>query len=211
MEDFDAKSEDLLLKFRYPLLILFLGLILVGLGLLFYKSGYNLSGTKVEVLNATTEGQTKSLITVEVSGEVEKPGVYTLEPESRIEDALILAGGISANADRLWVEKYLNRAAKLSDGQKVYIPKVNKQSESRSANVSGGDQTVSTAPEGNFSGLVNINAASPKELDRLPGIGPVYAQNIIDHRPYSDTSELLSKAILRKSVYENIKSLITVY
>ena len=52
----------------------------------------------------------------------EKPGVYRLSQDDRIDDALIVAGGVSASADREWMEKFLNRAAKLSDGQKIYIP-----------------------------------------------------------------------------------------
>ena len=59
--------------------------------------------------------------------------------------------------------------------------------------------------------MVNINTATLKELDTLPGIGPVYGQNIIEHRPYSTVEELLSKAVLKKNVYEKIKDKVSVY
>ena len=58
---------------------------------------------------------------------------------------------------------------------------------------------------------ININAASEQELDSLPGIGPIYAQKIINGRPYSSIDELLSKKIVGSKVFEEIKEKITVY
>lgn len=185
-------------KNRYLLLVLLAGLILAGLGVFYFKNeGLGVSD-KVEVLNATTEGQgATSEMVVEISGEVEKPGVYKLPFDSRVEDLLIMAGGLSSGADRNWVEKNINRAAKLSDGQKVYIP-------NKTNNFSGGGGQVNN-------GLINVNTADAKTLDSLPGIGPVYAQNIIEHRPYSNTQELVSKGAITASVYEKIKDKITLY
>ena len=208
MHGFDF--DELLFKFRYPLLFLFAGLMLVGSGVFFVKRGLDRPATKVEVLNGSEDSDTKK-ITAEIAGFVEKPGVYKLSGDSRVEDLLILAGGFSVGADRIWTEKYLNRAAKLTDGQKVYIPSVDKQSDSASAKSGGGDQSGSSPILGQNVDLVNINTAGLKELDSLPGIGPAYGQSIIDHRPYSNIEELLSKGSLRKSDYEKIKNLVTVY
>jgi competence protein ComEA len=197
---------DFFEKHRKPLLIVLLGLILIGLGAFFFRTRGNLSGAKVEVLNSTTEAQeTNAEIIVEAAGEVENPGVYKLAFGSRVEDLLIVAGGLSAIADRNWVERNLNRAAKLFDGQKVYIPKVNESD--------GAPLRQGFAGQGGVvaSGQININTADLKTLDTLPGIGPVYGQNIIEHRPYSTVEELLSKGVLKKSVYEKIKDKITVY
>jgi competence protein ComEA len=209
MNSFDVR--ELLIKFRYPLLILLVGLTITACGIFFIKSGLLSSSTKVEVLEATTSSQLSGEITAEVAGEVLKPGVYKLPGGSRVDDLLVAAGGFSAGADRSWTDKYLNRAAKLTDGQKVYIPSVNQQSDESSAKSSGGDQTVSSTFSSDSNNLVNINNASSAELDSLPGIGPVYAQNIIEHRPYSNVDELLSKGALKSSVYQKIKDLVTVY
>lgn len=162
-------------------------------------------------MNATASGQISGEITVEIAGEILKPGVYKLPAGSRIDDLLVTAGSFSVGADGVWTDKYLNRAAKLTDRQKVYIPSSNQQSSAPGAKNSRGDQTVS----GNFTSdsnvLININTASAAELDSLPGIGPVYGQSIIEHRPYSNVDELLSKGALKPSVYQKVKDLVTVY
>lgn len=186
------KLEELFLKNKYLVLVVFLGLILVGLGILSVRNGHGLNSDRIEVLTASTEAQDASgEVVAEISGAVEKSGVYRLAKDSRVEDGLIAAGGLSENADRDWVDKNLNRAAKLSDGQKIFIPE------------KGGGVVQS--------GLININTADLKTLDTLPGIGPVYAQNITEHRPYSSVEELVSKGAITSSVFGKIKNLVTVY
>ena len=204
--------DDLFFRFRYVILIFLLGAILTGVGLFISQNERNGDGDRVEVLTGATEGQNEgSEIVVEIAGEVERPGVYKLPKNSRIGDLLVAAGGVSPNADRDWMEKSLNRAARLADGTKIYIPAVNERSGVLSANnlgVAGGSDAVRGSGGSN---LININLASQKELETLPGIGPVYAQNIIEHRPYSNVEELSTKGALKKSTYEKIKNLVTAY
>ncbi len=191
-----------------------LGLILIGFGVLAYKTDIFLSGDTVEVLNNTTVGQdtgpdSSSEIVVEISGSVENPGVYKMKVGDRVDDILIASGGLSATADRDWVEKNINRASKLIDGQKIYIYS---QSEVTSAKTNGGiklDQGVLGESSSNFSGLININTASQSELEKLTGIGPVYAQKMIEHRPYSTKEELVSKGVISQKVLEKIKESIS--
>jgi competence protein ComEA len=209
MYSFDI--DKLFFRFRYPLLIFFVGLILVGFGVFITKSGALLPETKIEVLDGATEGQETGEITAEISGAVMIPGVYKLSNGARIEDLLIKAGGFSGEADRVWTDKYLNRAAKITDGQKVYIPKKDQQSNALGAKTGGGDQTISSDFSSDSKAMININTASLSQLDSLPGIGQVYGQNIIEHRPYSNVEELLSKGVLKESVYNKIKNLITIY
>ena len=193
-----------------------LGLALVGFGIFLFKNGNIGKNDRVEVLESTTEAQMKDFeVVAEVAGAVQKPGVYKLPASSRIDDLLIAAGGLSSDADRTWFEKYINRAAKVADGQKLYILNVdesaNQQSTVLSANDNSGYQSVSGGQGSGAGKLININTASLKELDVLPGIGPVYGQSIIEHRPYSNIDELVSKNALKKSVYEKIKDLVTIY
>lgn len=209
MQSFDF--EELFLKFRYPLLVLLLGLILTGFGVFMFKSSALSPQTKVEVLRDTTLGQGNGEITAEVTGAVISPGVYQLSGGARIGDLLVVAGGFSKDADRVWTDKYLNRAAKLTDGQKVYVPIINQQSVAVSAKTPMGDQTVSSTFSSDSNRLININIAGLNELDSLPGIGQIYGQSIIEHRPYSNTSELVSKGAIKQSLYEKIKDKISVY
>jgi competence protein ComEA len=99
MNSFDFSK--LLFRFRYQLLILLVGLILIGFGALFIKNGLNTASTKVEVLQAATEGQAGSEVTAEIAGEVVNPGVYKLPAGSRVEDLLVASGGFSTGADRV--------------------------------------------------------------------------------------------------------------
>jgi len=64
-----------------------------------------------------------------------------------------------------------------------------------------------TAPAGSQerAGLVDINAASAEELDRLPGVGPVRAKAIISHRPYNGKDDLVQRKIIPQNVYDQIK------
>lgn len=203
----ETGSEAFFSTYRYPLIAAALGVILIGLGAFYVKSGGNMGQAKVEVLSGSTESQEKREFVVEVVGAVLKPGVYKLSSESRVDDALVLGGGLSADADRIWVEKNLNRAAKINDGQKIYIPKVGEIGTSSIGNKS----STSSTGGGAVNSLTNINTASLSELDKLPGIGPVYGQSIIDHRPYSTSEELVSKGAIKQNVYEKIKDKISVY
>jgi len=206
--NFDAFLE----KNKIVIVLLLLGLILLGLGIFYFRNNNFIDSGKIEVLETPTGSQKKEGdILVEISGGVEKPGVYKLSSDSRIEDLLVQSGGLTADADRSWMEKYINRAAKLADGQKIYIPRVDEQSDILSAKNYEGYQTASSVQGSASENLININTANLKELDTLPGIGPVYGQSIIDHRPYSSVEELMSKGALKKSVYEKIKDKVTLY
>lgn len=207
------ESSELLFKFRYPILVLLIGLIFIGTGYFVFNSGITSSGTKVEVLSAETEAgpDIHQDITTEIAGEVITPGVYKLPSGSRINDLLVVSGGFSSKADRVWTDKYLNRASKLTDGQKVYIPNTNSQSNTSTANKMVVDQNISPPIVTMKVGLVNINTATLNELDTLPGIGPVFGQKIIEQRPYSTAQELVSKGVLKQSLYNKVKDLVTIY
>lgn len=194
--------------------LLLIGLIIIGFGVFLYKAGYIGSSDKVEIIDpkVTVASDTSEReVVVEISGEVQKPGVYKLSEGDRIEDLLIVSGGFSANADRPWAEKFINRAAKLTDGQKIYIPEIGEQSGVGSANNGSGIKLDQGVFGVNTSGVININTATLSELDTLPGIGQVFGQSIIDHRPYSSIEELVSKEAIKQSVYEKIKDKVSVY
>lgn len=202
--------------FRERLLILWLLVkqnwlvaILGGVGLALILTGLvstlvSSSQPKDIIFDKITDATASARIFIDVQGAVVSPGVYELKQDSRVQDVLILAGGLSSLADRDWVSKNLNLARKVADGTKIYVPRAG---ESVSQNISGSENQIIGVSEG----LVNINTASLGELDKLPGIGPVTGQKIIDNRPYSETGELLTKKAVGKKVFEQIKEKITVY
>ena len=57
--------------------------------------------------------------------------------------------------------------------------------------------------------VLDLNTASKEELAALPGVGPDYAQKIVDGRPYSNKRELLKKKILPEDTYNKIKDQVT--
>jgi competence protein ComEA len=139
---------------------------------------------------------------VDIEGAVISPGVYRLPADSIIKDALVSAGGLSSQADRDFVAKNINLAAKLSDGAKIYIPKIGEATSSDSQIPGVDTQALAT---------ININTASSDDLDSLPGVGPATVTKIVNGRPYSNINELLDKKIVSSKVFGEIKDKISVY
>lgn len=149
-------------------------------------------------------------LVVHVSGAVTLPGVYTLPIGSRVKDAIEAAGGLLPEAD----SRNLNLAALLQDGELIWIPATPQANPTAVAPNKtpndNNDQTSIPAP----TGLININTATQEELDTLPGIGPVKAQNIIDYRnsngPFYTIEAIQDVNGIGPVTYENLKELITV-
>lgn len=180
---------------RVPVILGLIGVLLVSVGILTTLFFYQQKEPEIEIISGEEEGT----IWVDLAGAVMQPGVYELPSGSRYKDLLARAGGLSAGADREWVEKNLNLAEKLEDSAKVYIPSQNETT----SNVAGESTVVS--------GKININTASLSELDTLWGIGEVRAKDMVDNRPYSSIDELLSKKVIPSNVFEKIEDEITVF
>lgn len=180
------------------------GVLLISLGFLgLFALG--LREPAIEILPAEEVAEEATLF-VHLEGAVEKPGVYELPVNARVNDLLIRAGGLSAEADREWVAKNLNLAQKLSDGIKLYILSVRQTTgdKEESSGMIAGESTV-------VGSKININIVSASELDSLWGIGEKRAVEIIANRPYSSIEELLTKKIIPGNVYERIKEEISVF
>jgi competence protein ComEA len=108
-------------------------------------------------------------LVVHVAGAVNRPGLYELDEGSRIDDAIAEAGGAKPKA----ALELVNLAAPVADGQQVLVPL-----RGAAATAGSGEGGGLAAP----GGKVSINSATVEQLDALPGIGPVTAQQIIDFR-----------------------------
>lgn len=160
---------------------------------------------KVEGATAKT-GERSMELTVHVAGAVSQPGLYRLPEGSRVADALDKAGGASPDA----VLDNINLAAKLTDGQKVMLARVQSQQQQPLA---GAAPLAGKAPA-QAGTLININTASAAELETLPGIGPSMSRRIIDHREkngsFNSVEDLDDVEGIGPRKLESLKDLVTI-
>ena len=183
------------------LLVLGIILLVIGIGMNFKSNFLEKADVRVVSKNIsptpTIDIQVNIKVTIDMAGEVINPGVYKLNNGDRIIDALVMAGGLEANADRNWVEKNLNQAEKLVDGQKIYIPKI------------GEEVKVDSKVLGKTDSVIRLNTATVEDLNRLTGIGPAIANRIIDYRTknggFKDINELKLVSGIGDKLFEKIK------
>lgn len=147
-----------------------------------------------------TRSPHEATIFIDIEGAVEKPGIYEVSTHTRFVEAIVKANGLSERADRYFVARTFNLAKKLLDEDKIYIPFLEEA------------QETPLRPPGSegFAGqVVNINTGSQTELELLPKVGPVIAQKIIQHRPYSDVNELVTKKAVSQTTLESIQEIIS--
>ena len=133
---------------------------------------------------------------VDIGGAVKRPGVYPLTAGQRVYELVDKAGGLTEEADLTFFDKNINRAQKLNDQVKIYIP------------FKKAEQLLIPV-EPYTSSLISINSSEISDLESLPGVGEVTAKKIIDNRPYGTIEDLLNKKIVKTNVYEEVELLIT--
>ena len=116
------------LKIVDGLLVLGFLLVILGIGINFRDQFVEKGKTEIVANNVGSteknDTQVNSEVTIDISGEVTNPGVYKLENGAILDDVLVMAGGLGAKANLKWIDRNLNKAEKLYDGQKIYIPNV---------------------------------------------------------------------------------------
>jgi competence protein ComEA len=143
---------------------------------------------------------TSSTVVVSVVGQVAEPGLVTLAAGSRVADAVEAAGGLLPEADAASV----NLAAVVADGQQVAVGVPGAAAAPAPGASAGADG----------SGVVDLNSADTTALDALPGIGPVLAQRIVDHRaqhgPFRTVDDLLDVPGIGPAVLADLADAVTV-
>lgn len=142
---------------------------------------------------------------VYVCGAVNAPGVYPIEENMRVFEAVALAGGFNEQADTQWV----NQAEAVEDGQKLYIYTKEETCQMES------EAAVQSRSSGESSdGRININEASKDLLMTLPGIGESKADAVIqyrsEHGAFGSIEEIQNVPGIKNAVFQNIKDHITV-
>jgi competence protein ComEA len=188
------------------LLALVAGWLLVtggGQGLVASASPTDGAASDGALATASVEASGGGDLIVDVEGGVAEPGIQHLPTGSRVADAIFAAGGYGPKADLAAAARQLNLAAELSDGQQVYVPQV-------------GDVATSGGSPGTGSGSggpVNLNQATPEQLDALPGIGPVTVQKIVAarrERAFRSLDELVERKVLTASQLSKIRDQVSV-
>ena len=167
-------------------------------------------------------------VTFQVSGEVMRPGVYSLDGDPRIDDAINAAGGLTPDAD----DRRINLALRVRDGAKVVIPALGSAGESTSDMATGTqdlsgspaatDSIMSGAGDGpaggiapgaeSASGVIDLNTATKDQLIDLPGIGEVRADSIIEWRTnnlISSVDDLLAISGIGPATVDSIRDRVT--
>lgn len=115
------------------------------------------------------EDSTTPYVIIDVKGEVNKPGVYEVSSNARVNDVIELAGGFTKDAD----QNLINLAQKVHDEMSIIVFKIDEEGVAAGAGDSSGSQA---------SGKIRVNYASQEEIETLNGVGPAKAQAIIQYR-----------------------------
>ncbi|HSK93864.1 MAG TPA: helix-hairpin-helix domain-containing protein [Candidatus Angelobacter sp.] len=158
-----------------------------------------------------TVAPTNSIVVVDVAGAVAVPGLHQLAAGSRIGDAIAAAGGYATDADLDAAEASLNLAQPLADGDQVRVPRLGESAsgvaEPAAQPAAAGGTTADPGV-----GLVNINTATPEQLEALPGIGPVTVQKLVaarQERPFSSLDDAVQRGVIHRGQLEDIRELAT--
>lgn len=162
-----------------------------------------------------------AVVTVHVAGRVREPGVVTVAADSRVADAVELAGGPRGDADLAAV----NLARPLVDGEQILVPKLGDAPTAQpgssapgidnpGAGVPGAGVPGSSSPTGDAQpGLVNLNTADQAALETLPGVGPVMAGAIIAWREenggFTSVDELHEISGIGEKTFAKLAPLVT--
>jgi competence protein ComEA len=159
---------------------------------------------KSEEVIETTEPIVSVPIVVDVKGAILHPGVYSMQQEDRLIDAIYAAGGYLPNAD----SRMLNHAMKLVDEMVIYVPVEGEELTELSTTPMIG----AAAPQDD--GKVNINTADTQQLMTMPGIGPSKAATIIQYREehglFKMPESLMEVSGIGQKTFDKLASLITV-
>lgn len=151
-----------------------------------------------QAIEDTDQIEEKISFIIDIKGEVIEPGVYEVDTEARVNDAIQQAGGFTEEAD----QESINLAQKTQDEMIIIVPKIGDNN-----NVIEGINSIE-------SDQVNINYATQEEIETLNGIGPSKALAIVQYREengfFQSVEDLLNVTGIGEKTLENIKDNIQV-
>jgi competence protein ComEA len=145
---------------------------------------------------------------VHAAGAVVQPGVYRLPQGARVDDLLAAAGGLTPDGDG----DRVNLAASLTDGERVYVPRLGELDVPPL--VAGSDAGPTSAEQTAHGTPIDLNRASQQQLEELPGVGPSIAAAIVEHRerngPYRSVDDLVDVRGIGTARLEQLRDLVRV-
>lgn len=198
------EHKDMLKKVGIVVLVIVLGLVVSAV-----KNGGQEEAQAQETTVAAEE-ETVEVIYVDVGGEVNQPSVVELTDGSRVTDAIAAAGGLTEKADLTDI----NRAAFVSDGEKIFIPSQEEYDSDGLLSGDSGNSSGSGASGRSSDGKININTADSTQLQELNGVGPATAEKIIDYRKqngrFQSIEDIKNVSGIGDKTYEKLKDHIRV-
>lgn len=212
-------------------IIIFCVIIVLGIGTIIYKQGLKLEDNiyvvseseengketisndnkdhenKIEDIkvNKNNKDTKENTVTIYISGEVNSPGIVTIEGNKRLSDAVDKLGGVTEEADF----NRINLAMKIEDEKHYIIPKIGEELE-----ISKEESEVIDSFENKEGNKININTATIKELDSLVGVGEATANKILNYREengnFKSIEEIKNVNGIGDKKYENLKDTICI-
>ena len=163
-----------------------------------------------DVTESPTITEPPAEIYVDVCGAVSAPGVYKLDSDSRVFQAIEAAGGMLPEA----AGSSVNQAQPVSDGQQIYVP-TQEELDQGTVNLSTDNNSQPEETQQNTeTGKINLNTADTETLKTLSGIGDAKAQAIIAWREengsFSSIEDIMQVPGIKESTFTKIKDKIAV-
>ncbi|MBN6053346.1 ComEA family DNA-binding protein [Nonomuraea sp. RK-328] len=132
-------------------------------------------------------------VTVHITGKVRKPGMYTLPMGARVADAVKAAGGVRQPDAAASV----NLARRLVDGEQITV------------GAPGIGNAPTPPPADPATTVLDLNTATPDQLEQLPGVGEVLASRIAEfrntHGSFTSVAQLQEIPGIGSKKYEELK------
>ena len=166
------------------------------------------TATSATVLGASDTNITKpeQYIYVQISGAIKTPQVAKLKKDTRVFELIDTSGGFTDDASDAYINKILNLARVVTDGEKLYIPFAIEELQSDFATKYTASSEENT--------IVNINTANKQQLTTLPQVGDSTAEKIIDYRTknggFKSIDEIKNVSGIGDKTFEDFKDLISI-
>lgn len=209
-------------------------ILIISIFSYYLKMGKKENVVEDDIVAITKQEEKKETVSFDIKGQVKSPGVYQLDKNATVMDAIKKSGGLTDYADTT----YLNLSRKIKDEMVIIV-----YSKQEIADMKAGKENVvvvegkcecpkitndaclkeeevitnkkeetkeSTIP----TGPINLNTATQEELDSLPGIGPSKALDIIayrkEHQGFKTIEELKNVKGIGDATFNKLKDKIMV-